>query len=65
MYNEKVMNSTRKNGLITFGIIVVALNVLLVLFFALKYNDVLNTSNPGLLDPVSFTDPISFPELNS
>jgi hypothetical protein len=61
VYNKNVMNSTRKNGLITFGLIVVGLNVLLLLFFALKYNDIKSPLSDTILNPVSFTDPISFP----
>jgi hypothetical protein len=61
VYNKNVMNSTRKNGLITFGLIVIGLNVLLLLFFALKYNDIKSPIADPILNPVSFTDPISFP----
>ncbi len=44
----------------TFGLIVVGINVLMILFFALKFNDI-QIASPNVLSPISFTEPISFP----
>ncbi len=45
------MNSTKKNGLITFGIIVMVLNVALLLFFAIKYQEIQSRLPDTTLSP--------------
>lgn len=54
------MNSTKKNGLITFGIIVMVLNVALLLFFAIKYQEIQSRLPSTTLTPtIPTSNPVS------
>ncbi len=47
------MNTNQKNGLITFGIVVILINVGLLIFFAIKYKDVQQVLPETVLTPTS------------